>query len=76
MNRYLLTQKGYTIANARISYTPAGERVTLSAFVNNLLDTDYLNHALPAANAAQGITGDTVAWADGRTYGASLIVRF
>ena len=76
VNRYLLTQKGYTIANARISYTPANERYTVSAFVNNLLDTEYLNHALPATNVAQAITGDTVAWADPRTYGVSLIVRF
>jgi iron complex outermembrane receptor protein len=76
VNRYLLTQRGYTIANARISYTAADDRYTLSAFVNNLLDTEYLNHSLPAANAAQNITGDTVAWADPRTYGVSLIVRF
>lgn len=76
VNRSLLTQKGYTIANARISYTAPGDRFTLSAFVNNLLDTDYLNHSLPAANPAQGITGDTVAWADPRTYGVSFITRF
>lgn len=76
VNRYLLTQPGYTIANARISYTSADQRYTLTAFVNNLLDTEYLNHSLPAANAAQGITGDTVAWADPRTYGASFIARF
>ncbi|AQR75718.1 TonB-dependent receptor [Sphingomonas sp. LM7] len=76
VNRYLLTQKGYTIANARISYTAPNERFTLSAFVNNLLDTEYLNHSLPAANAAQAITGDTVAWADPRTYGVSFITRF
>ncbi|TGX55219.1 TonB-dependent receptor [Sphingomonas gei] len=76
LNRYFLTQKGYTIANARISYTPANDRYTVSAFVNNVLDTEYLNHALPAANPAQAITGDTVAWADPRTYGVSFIVRF
>ena len=76
VNRYLLTQKGYTIANARISYTDASDRYTVSAFVNNLFDTDYLNHALPSANPAQGITGDTVAWGDPRTYGVSLIARF
>ncbi|MDT8757222.1 TonB-dependent receptor [Sphingomonas psychrotolerans] len=76
VNRYLLTQKGYTIANARISYTDASDRYTVSAFVNNLFDTDYLNHALPSANPGQGITGDTVAWGDPRTYGVSLIARF
>lgn len=76
VNRYFLTQGGYTIANARISYTAANQRYTLTAFVNNVLDTEYLNHALPAANPAQAITGDTVAWADPRTYGVSFIVRF
>jgi len=76
VNRYVLTQPGYTIANARISYTSANELYTLTAYVNNLLDTDYRNHALPSANPAAGITGDTVYWGDPRTYGASLIVRF
>lgn len=60
----------------RGSATAPGDRFTLSAFVNNLLDTDYLNHSLPAANPAQGITGDTIAWADPRTYGVSFITRF
>ncbi|UIJ46621.1 TonB-dependent receptor [Sphingomonas cannabina] len=76
VNRYLLTQPGYTIANARITYTSPDERYTVSAYVNNLLDADYRNHALPQANPVQGITGDAVYWGDPRTYGASVIVRF
>ncbi|MEN3746197.1 TonB-dependent receptor [Sphingomonas sp. HF-S3] len=76
VNRPALSQRGYTIANARISFTSADDRYTLSAFANNLLDTDYRNHALPQNNPVQGITGDTVQWGDPRTYGASLIVRF
>lgn len=76
VNRGVLSQPGYTIANARISFTSSDERYTLSAFVNNLLDTDYRNHALPQANAAQGITGDAAQWGDPRTYGVALIVRF
>jgi iron complex outermembrane receptor protein len=75
-NRNLLTQPGYTLANARITYTSANGRYAVSAFVNNLLDTDYRNHALPAYNLAGGITGDTVQWGDPRTYGAALIVKF
>ncbi|WP_229726933.1 TonB-dependent receptor [Sphingomonas alpina] len=76
VNRPILTQPGYTIANARISYTPSNDRFTLSAYVNNFLDTDYRNHSLPQNNPAAAINGDTVSWADPRTYGASLIVRF
>jgi iron complex outermembrane receptor protein len=75
-NRYLLDQPGYTIANARISYTSANDRVTISAYVDNLFDVDFRNHALPQANPAQGITGDTVEWGDPRTYGGSVIFRF
>jgi iron complex outermembrane receptor protein len=76
VNRYLLTQPGYTIANARISYTSADSRVTISAYVDNLFDVVFRNHALPQANAAQAITGDTVEWGDPRTYGGSVIFRF
>lgn len=75
-NRYLLDQPGYTLANARISCTTPNDRLTLTAYVNNFLDTDYRNHALPIANAAAGITGDVVYWGDPRTWGGSVIYRF
>ncbi|MBV8237523.1 MAG: TonB-dependent receptor, partial [Sphingomonas sp.] len=67
---------GYTIANARISFTSADNRVTISAYIDNLFDVDFRNHALPQANPVQGITGDTVEWGDPRTYGGSVIFRF
>lgn len=76
VNRRALSQPGYTIANARIGFTSADERYAVSAFVNNLLDTEYRNHALPQNNPAQGINGDAIQWGDPRTYGVSLIVRF
>lgn len=76
INRSFLTQPGYTLANARISYTSANERITISAYVDNLFDVAFRNHALPQANPVQGITGDTVEWGDPRTYGASVIFRF
>lgn len=75
-NRALLDQPGYTIANARITYTTPNERISLSAYVNNFLDKEYRNHALPLANAAAGITGDTIQWGNPRTFGGSAIVRF
>ncbi|WP_253201219.1 TonB-dependent receptor [Sphingomonas quercus] len=76
LNRPALNQPGYTIANARISYSAANDRYTLTVFANNLFDVDYRNHALPQANPAQGINGDAVQWGDPRTYGVSLIARF
>jgi outer membrane receptor protein involved in Fe transport len=57
-----------------VTYTTANERISASFFVNNLLDTTYRNHALPAA--APGITGDIVQYGDPRTIGGSLIYRF
>jgi outer membrane receptor protein involved in Fe transport len=48
--------------------------------VNNLLDTTYRNHALPALAGANAISaavfGDVVQYGDPRTFGGSVIVRF
>ena len=74
-NRYFLAQAGYTLANARVTYTTANEKISASFFVNNLLDKDYRNHALPA-NAPGTVNGDIVQYGDPRTIGGSLIVRF
>jgi iron complex outermembrane receptor protein len=76
VNRYYLTQKPYTLTNIRVTYTTKDENVSVTGFVNNLFDVRYLNHSLPAANAAQGVTGDTVAWADPLTAGAAVLFRF
>ena len=76
VNRYLLDQPAYTLANAQISYTAPDARFTVTAYVRNFTDTRYRNHALPGYSAAQGIFGDTVYRGDPRTYGGSLIFRF
>lgn len=76
MNRSYLQQKPYALTNIRVTYTTPNDNISVSGFVNNLFDVRYLNHSLPAANAAQNITGDTVAWADPLTAGASVIFRF
>lgn len=76
VNRYYLTQKPYTLTNVRITYTTKSENLSVTGFVNNVFDVRYLNHALPGANAAQGVTGDTVAWADPLTAGAAVVFRF
>lgn len=76
VNRSYLQQKPYALTNIRVTYTTPNDNISVSGFVNNLFDVRYLNHSLPAANAAQNITGDTVAWADPLTAGASVIFRF
>jgi len=76
VNRYYLTQKPYTLTNVRVTYTTRDERISVTGFVNNLFDVRYLNHALPGANPALGVTGDTVAWADPLTAGGAVIFRF
>jgi iron complex outermembrane receptor protein len=75
VNRPGLAQRPYTVANARITYTTPGEAISASFYVNNFLNTRYLNHALPA-NTGTTVTGDVVQWADPRTYGASVVYRF
>ena len=84
--RSFLGQNGYTLANARITWTAPNEHLSASVFVNNLLDTTYINHALPAFTAssvaavnsapASAVLGDIVQYGDPRTWGASLIYRF
>lgn len=74
--RYLLNQEPYTTVNARVAYSTAGEKYTLTAYANNLFDKEYNNHSLPAANAATGTTGDIVYRAAPRTIGVSFITRF
>ena len=80
VNRALLTQPAYTLANARVTYTTANERLSASFFVNNLLDTTYRNHSLPAQAGANpnsaAVFGDVVQYGDPRTFGGSVIVRF
>ncbi len=75
VNRYYLTQKPYTLTNIRVTYTTPGDKVSVSGFVNNLFDVRYLNHALPSASGT-AVTGDTVAWSDPLTVGASVVYRF
>ncbi|CAD7338279.1 TonB-dependent receptor [Sphingomonadales bacterium 56] len=76
VNRSYLQQKPFTVTNLRATYTTPNEKLSVTGFINNLFDVRYLNHSLPAANAAQNITGDTVAWADPRTAGMAALFRF
>lgn len=76
VNRYYLQQGPYTLTNLRVTYTAPGDKLSLTGYINNLTDVRYLNHSLPAANAAQNITGDITIWDNPRTYGISALYRF
>jgi iron complex outermembrane receptor protein len=89
-NRYLLGNGAYTLANARITWIAPNDRVSASVFVNNFLNTVYVNHALPAFTASSVgsvsgtspaatsslVYGDQVQYGDPRTWGVSLIYHF
>jgi len=71
-NYKLLGQDGYSLVNARITYSTAGDRIAVTGYVNNLLDKEYIAHALPAG----GATGATTIYGAPRTAGVSLTLRF
>lgn len=85
-NRTFLGQNGYTLANARVTWTAPGDHLSASVFVDNFLDTHYINHALPGFTAssvanvnsapATAVLGDIVQYGDPRTWGISAIYRF
>lgn len=75
VKRYLLTQGAYTLANARITFTPRGDRLSASVFVNNFLDVTYRNHSLPAVNGTI-VTGDIAQYGDPRTWGIAAVYHF
>jgi iron complex outermembrane receptor protein len=72
--RDLVNQEAYTIANARIVYSTAGDRYSVTAYVKNLFDREYKNHALPAFGGPTN--GDIVYWGTPRTFGVNLVARF
>lgn len=68
----LLGQQGYSLVNARVTYSTKGDRISVTGYVNNLFDKEYTAHALPAAPA----TGATTIYGSPRTAGISLTLRF
>jgi iron complex outermembrane receptor protein len=72
-NNPLLGEDAYAITNARISYVTLHDALTLTAYINNIGDTKYRNHALPSA---QGATGAVTYWGARRTGGVSLTYHF
>jgi iron complex outermembrane receptor protein len=74
-DRKILEQDGYTLVNARISYSTPREKYTWTAYVNNLFDKEYKNHTLSAYQAGT-VNGDYVYWGAPRTFGVSFITRW
>jgi len=74
-DRKILEQDGYTLANARISYSTPKEKYTWTAYVNNLFDKEYKNHTLSAFQNGT-VNGDYVYWGAPRTAGVSFITRW
>ncbi len=67
-NDPILSQGAYTIANAHVSWTSPGEHATVTAWVRNLADEDYLVGAYDLASFGwdQWVVGEP------RTYGVTV----
>ncbi|MGC4030041.1 MAG: TonB-dependent receptor [Steroidobacteraceae bacterium] len=61
-----LTQRGYTIANAHLSYAPANDRYSITAYIHNATDVKY--------RTSQGDVA--VPYNEARTYGLVLSANF
>ena len=67
-----IRQKGYTTADAELSFAPAGfEGLRLVLWGKNLGDKDYLASALIAGGSADGVS-----YAEPRTYGVRAEYKF
>lgn len=74
-SRSLLNQAGYTLLNARLSFTLPGGEHSFTLYANNLTDKVYKNHAL--TTYVPGVAnGDTVYWAQRRTFGGYYTLHF
>jgi iron complex outermembrane receptor protein len=73
--RSLLNQNGYALANARLSYALPGGKHTVTAYVNNLADKVYKNHATTSFSPGT-VNGDSVIWGQRRTFGVSYTAQF
>ncbi|MYM22716.1 TonB-dependent receptor [Duganella sp. FT135W] len=67
----LLWQNGYSLLNFNATYSPAGGKVDVTAFVHNAGDKSYLKLALiPSYGNTPQLYGD------GRSYGVTASVKF
>ena len=63
-------QKEYALVDGSIKYSAPGNRYSLTGWVKNLADVEYTIYRNPQARY------DAHAWAEPRTFGATLGVSF
>ncbi|MFT4046977.1 MAG: TonB-dependent receptor [Solimonas sp.] len=72
-----LMQGGYATGTVRLSYLTAADKVTVTAYVNNVTDALYKNHTLPGTTSSGGYSNNAIVyWSEPRTYGLSLTTRW
>ena len=74
-NRPTVAQKGYAIVNARLTWSEARDRFSVSAWANNLFDKFYYNEVLESG-AFNPVLIEQGYPAPPRTYGVTLSARF
>ena len=67
-----LNQPHYTLANSRLTWFSADEKLSVTGFVNNLTDRRYQVHGRPNGTAGQYV----ITYGDPRTVGLSVTSRF
>ncbi|MBI6939762.1 TonB-dependent receptor [Pseudomonas putida] len=67
-----LTQPHYTLANTRLTWFSANDKLSVTGFVNNLTDRRYQVHGRPNGTAGQYV----ITYGDPRTVGLSVTSRF
>lgn len=68
-----LYQNGYTLGNARLTYTSADGKYSITGYVNNITDKQYQVHGI---SLNRGAAPYWVAYGDPRTAGVNLTIRF
>jgi iron complex outermembrane receptor protein len=69
----LLQTRPFSNINLRLSLKSYDEKVILTGYVNNVLDSQVVSHSLPGA---QGSTGAVTYWSDPLTVGGWVTVRW
>lgn len=69
-----MSQEGYSLVNARLSYFTQDEKYSVTGFVNNLTDKRYQVHGRPNGSAA--LDQFVIVYGDPRTAGVSFTARY
>ena len=68
-----ISQDGYWLHNARISYRTPGERIELAFWVANIFDEEYKRDAFDITRESDTILE---VWGEPRTYGVTLSLNW